>query len=127
MKPSNVALFVANLRLLAFDRRDDWPGITEETFATKDAQQNQRSRIRCVEWALFRLFELWDPAETREVSGVLPGRSGVEHDRADSGPEVAAVLPTSRATTVSQPSSRPLQITRQPQEEWRSRPRCGLA
>ncbi|KAF9632226.1 hypothetical protein BFW01_g3088 [Lasiodiplodia theobromae] len=63
---SSTALFVTNLRLLDFDSYDDWPEITVHTFATKDAQQNQKKRIQCTEWALFRLFELWDRDETRE-------------------------------------------------------------
>lgn len=37
------------------------------TFTTKDSQQNIKKRIQCVEWALFRLFEIWDPEEAREV------------------------------------------------------------
>jgi hypothetical protein len=65
--PSNVALFLTNLRLLDFDLRDDWPDITALTFSTKDAQQNQKRRIQCVEWALYQLFAIWDPQETREV------------------------------------------------------------
>ncbi|KAJ9635887.1 hypothetical protein H2199_008240 [Coniosporium tulheliwenetii] len=65
-RPSDIALFVTNLRLLDLDRRSDWPGITEQTFSTRDVQQNQKNRIRCVEWALYRLFELWDPVETRD-------------------------------------------------------------
>ncbi|KAI9844831.1 MAG: hypothetical protein M1837_005249 [Sclerophora amabilis] len=61
----DISLFLRNLRLLDLDQRPDWPSITAVTFSTKDAQHNQRNRIRCVEWALFRLFELWDPEETR--------------------------------------------------------------
>ncbi|OBT88186.1 hypothetical protein VE02_02432 [Pseudogymnoascus sp. 03VT05] len=64
--PSHVALFLTNLRLLDLDRRQDWPGITPVTFTTKDSQQNIKKRIQCVEWALFRLFEIWDPEEARE-------------------------------------------------------------
>ncbi|KAL1632911.1 hypothetical protein SLS56_003196 [Neofusicoccum ribis] len=63
---SSTALFVTNLRLLDFDLYADWPEIAVHTFATRDAQQNQKKRIQCTEWALFRLFELWDPDETRE-------------------------------------------------------------
>ncbi|OJD38839.1 uncharacterized protein BKCO1_3000262 [Diplodia corticola] len=63
---SSAALFVTNLRLLDFDLCDDWPDITVHTFTAKDAQQNQKKRIQCTEWALFRLFELWDREETRE-------------------------------------------------------------
>ncbi|KAI6713371.1 hypothetical protein JHW43_004088 [Diplocarpon mali] len=62
---SNVKLFLTNLRLLDFDRRPDWPNISALTFSTKDAQQNQKKRIQCVEWALYQLFALWDPEETR--------------------------------------------------------------
>ena len=65
--PSHVCLFLTNLRLLDLDRREDWPEITAVTFATRESQQNIRKRIQCVEWALFRLFELWDPDEAREV------------------------------------------------------------
>ncbi|KAF2455072.1 HAUS augmin-like complex subunit 6 N-terminus-domain-containing protein [Lineolata rhizophorae] len=65
LNPSHVVLFVANLRLLDLDRLDDWPDITVQAFSTRDAQQNQKHRIRCSEWALFRLFEIWDPEETR--------------------------------------------------------------
>ncbi|KAF2098746.1 hypothetical protein NA57DRAFT_75984 [Rhizodiscina lignyota] len=64
--PSNVALFLTNLRLLDFDIRPDWPSITNQTFSTRDAGQNQKQQIRCVEWALYRLFEIWDPDETRD-------------------------------------------------------------
>jgi hypothetical protein len=65
--PSNVTLFLTNLRLLDLDMRDDWPDITTLTFSTKDAQQNQKKRIQSVEWALYQLFALWDPEESRNV------------------------------------------------------------
>ncbi|KAG9957966.1 hypothetical protein KCU61_g8737, partial [Aureobasidium melanogenum] len=45
MSPSNISLF---------------------TFDTKDALQNQKKRIACVEWSLYRLFELWDRETTRD-------------------------------------------------------------
>lgn len=62
---SDVKLFVTNLRLLDLDRRTDWPQITVQTFSAKSADQKQR--IGAVEWALFRLFEIWDPQETGQV------------------------------------------------------------
>lgn len=65
--PSYISLFLTNLKLLDLDQRDDWPDITAVTFSTKDAQQNQKKRIQCVEWALYRLFEIWDPEETHFV------------------------------------------------------------
>jgi hypothetical protein len=68
LTPNPADLFVSNLRLLDFDRRPDWPAIDPRAFSAKDAQQNQKHRIRCVEWALYRLFEIWEPEETRDVS-----------------------------------------------------------
>ncbi|KAG4437918.1 hypothetical protein IFR05_006588 [Cadophora sp. M221] len=63
--PSNITLFLTNLRLLDLDLHPDCPDISALTFSTKDAQQNQKKRIQCVEWALFQLFALWDPEDTR--------------------------------------------------------------
>lgn len=62
---SDIRLFVTNLRLLDFDLRNDWPGITVQTFSAKNA--DQRQRIGGTEWALFRLCEIWDPNETAQV------------------------------------------------------------
>ncbi|KAJ4360185.1 uncharacterized protein N0V89_000745 [Didymosphaeria variabile] len=64
LQSSDIKLFVTNLRLLDLDRRSDWPKITVQTFSTKKA--DQRQRIHAVEWALFRLFEIWDPVETSQ-------------------------------------------------------------
>ncbi|KAF1843581.1 uncharacterized protein K460DRAFT_288583 [Cucurbitaria berberidis CBS 394.84] len=61
---SDVRLFVTNLRLLDLDLRDDWPGITVQTFSARNADQKQR--IGGTEWALFRLFEIWDANETAQ-------------------------------------------------------------
>ncbi|KZF25461.1 hypothetical protein L228DRAFT_258882 [Xylona heveae TC161] len=63
--PSNINLFLTNLRLLDLHLRSDWPSITPQTFSTKIALQNQKARISSVEWALFRLFEIWNPIETK--------------------------------------------------------------
>ncbi|KAK8176020.1 HAUS augmin-like complex subunit 6 N-terminus-domain-containing protein [Phyllosticta citrichinensis] len=57
---SSPELLVTNLRLLDLDLLDDWPQITVQTFTTRDAAQNQSKRVNCVEWALYRLFEIWD-------------------------------------------------------------------
>jgi len=67
LAPSDIKLFVTNLRLLDLDQRKDWPNITVQTFSAKNADQKQR--IGAVEWSLFRLFELWDPVETSQVRG----------------------------------------------------------
>jgi len=63
---TDIRLFVTNLRLLDLDLCQDWPGITVQTFSAKNADQKQR--IGGTEWALFRLFELWDPDDTAQVS-----------------------------------------------------------
>jgi hypothetical protein len=63
---ADVRLFVTNLRLLDLDLRDDWPGITAQNFSAKNA--DQRQRIGGTEWARFRLFDVWDPSETAQVS-----------------------------------------------------------
>ncbi|EOA83995.1 uncharacterized protein SETTUDRAFT_118945, partial [Exserohilum turcica Et28A] len=64
MPASDIRLFVTNLRLLDFGQRQDWPDITVQTFSAKNA--DQRQRIAGTEWALFRLFEIWDPNETAQ-------------------------------------------------------------
>ncbi len=65
---SHVSLFLTNLRLLDLDLLPDWPDISSHVFSQKDtAGQGQKKRIQCVEWALYQLFALWDPEETRNV------------------------------------------------------------
>jgi hypothetical protein len=56
------ALFLTNLRLLDLDLLPDWPSITPFTFSNVDA----RARIKGVEWSLYQLFRLLDPAMTAE-------------------------------------------------------------
>ncbi|KAM5434758.1 hypothetical protein MferCBS31731_006530 [Microsporum ferrugineum] len=58
-----IAVFIRNLKLLRLDLRPDWPGILPSTLS--DSQNNLRRRIQAVEWALFYLFQLWDPELTR--------------------------------------------------------------
>ncbi|KAI9875492.1 MAG: hypothetical protein M1830_008411 [Pleopsidium flavum] len=62
---SNITVFLRNLRLLNLDHSQDWPSITALSFSTRSAQQNQKNRIRCVEWALYHLFEIWNAEESR--------------------------------------------------------------
>ena len=61
------SLFLTNLRLLDLDKHYDCPPTLLQTFDTKDGLQDQKNRIRCAEWALYHLFEFWDPEETRNV------------------------------------------------------------
>ncbi len=57
-----IPLFVANLRLLDLDRLPDWPTITTASFGNHDA----RNRIKCIEYALYQLFRLYDPHATAD-------------------------------------------------------------
>ncbi|KAJ5273270.1 hypothetical protein N7478_008395 [Penicillium angulare] len=57
--PSYQAIFIRNLKLLHLDQREDWPDITLRSLSSSSA--NQRQRIRLVEWALYYLFNIWDP------------------------------------------------------------------
>ncbi|RAK99230.1 uncharacterized protein BO80DRAFT_495041 [Aspergillus ibericus CBS 121593] len=59
-----LSVFVRNLQLLQLDRHDDWPHISLRTLA--DTSQNQRQRVRAIEWALYHLVALWDPSTARD-------------------------------------------------------------
>lgn len=61
---SHVATFVHSLHLLDFDKRQDWPNVTVQSFGPKS---NLQHRIRCIEWSLFRLFEIYDILSTKDV------------------------------------------------------------
>ncbi|KAL8921372.1 MAG: hypothetical protein Q9172_004065 [Xanthocarpia lactea] len=61
---STISTFITHLRLLDLDQLEDWPVATERLFAAKHARENRKQRIYCVEWALYRLFKIWDPKET---------------------------------------------------------------
>ncbi|KAL9630000.1 MAG: hypothetical protein Q9164_006628 [Protoblastenia rupestris] len=59
-----INVFLTNLRLLDLDERDDWPSVSSQILTSRDAGPNQKARIQCVEWTLYRLFEIWSPDET---------------------------------------------------------------
>lgn len=63
-----LSVFVRNLQLLQLDRHDDWPRISLRSLA--DTSQNQRQRIRAIEWALYHLVALWDPDTARDVCSI---------------------------------------------------------
>lgn len=65
--PSHLVVFIRNLKLLHLDQREDWPGVTVRSLSP--SPQNQRQRIRQVEWALYYLFTIWDPEGAQNVSG----------------------------------------------------------
>ncbi|KAH6949020.1 HAUS augmin-like complex subunit 6 N-terminus-domain-containing protein [Fusarium avenaceum] len=65
--PPALSIFLTNLNLLDLDQHEDWPDIRAETFATGGSSaQGLKKRVQCVEWALFQLFALWDPEETKK-------------------------------------------------------------
>ncbi|KAM0510408.1 hypothetical protein D7B24_009261 [Verticillium nonalfalfae] len=69
----NLSIFLTNLRLLDFDSYPDWPAFDAQTLAI------QKRRIQSVEWALFQLFALWDPEETRvKLEPYFPPRDQVQ-------------------------------------------------
>ncbi|KAK8079407.1 hypothetical protein PG997_007225 [Apiospora hydei] len=80
--PSTVSsrtLFLTNLRLLDLDQEEDWPDLTPATFSAKDAAGGQKKRIQAVEWALYQLFNLWDPEETlNKIRPFYPPLDGVQ-------------------------------------------------
>lgn len=67
-----VAVFVRNLQLLQLDSRDDWPGITVRSLSP--SSQNQRQRVKAIEWALYQLVALWDPETARDVCALSTSR-----------------------------------------------------
>ncbi|RMZ85088.1 hypothetical protein DV738_g104, partial [Chaetothyriales sp. CBS 135597] len=62
----HIATFIRSLHLLDLDLLEDWPGLSEHTFTPRALQQNLQQRVKAVEWALFRLFELFSPTEARD-------------------------------------------------------------
>lgn len=68
---NHISIFVRCLHLLNLDLLEGWPGITVQTFSTKTPQQNTQHRIKAVEWSLYRLFEIYNPSETRNVGKVF--------------------------------------------------------
>jgi len=63
--PSQLTVFIRNLKLLQLDQREDWPDITLRSLSP--SSQNQRQRIRLIEWALYYLCTIWDPESARNV------------------------------------------------------------
>ncbi|THC97077.1 hypothetical protein EYZ11_003455 [Aspergillus tanneri] len=59
-----LAVFVRNLQLLQLDRHDDWPSITVRSLS--HSSQNQRQRVKAIEWALYQLVAIWDPETARD-------------------------------------------------------------
>lgn len=70
--PAVSTLVVRNLRFLDLDLHEDWPGIDTETFRPpSNTRLQQKGRVRSAEWVLYKLYELWQPAEAESVSATL--------------------------------------------------------
>ncbi|RJE27010.1 hypothetical protein PHISCL_00595 [Aspergillus sclerotialis] len=61
---SHLVVFIRNLRLLQLDQQEEWPNINLRTLSA--SSQNQRQRVKAIEWALYHLFAIWDPAGTQD-------------------------------------------------------------
>ncbi|EXJ90399.1 hypothetical protein A1O1_03500 [Capronia coronata CBS 617.96] len=95
-RPRNdIAIFVRTLHLLDLDLLPDFPGITESTFGSSTSTsvtaaavrtisshsqpQNLQSRIKAVEWSLYRLFEVYDVEATRaKLAGFFPPSAPIQ-------------------------------------------------
>lgn len=79
---SNVAIFIKTLHLLDLDLLPDWPSISQSTFHTGSkslANQNLQHRVKAVEWALYRLFSIYSPEETRsKLSPFFPSATPIQ-------------------------------------------------
>src|SRR2546423_13976081 len=75
--PGPIPTYIRCLRLLDLDLLEDWPGISEHAFSALPLKQSLQARLKCVEWGLYRLFELWSPSETRDVGANAFRASGM--------------------------------------------------
>lgn len=64
--PSNISVLLTNLRLLDLDKKCNWSDIFPSILTDKGVQKGQTKGIQAVDWTLYRLFELWNPDETRD-------------------------------------------------------------
>lgn len=120
--PSHVAVFVRNLQLLKLDQQPDWPGITVRSLSP--SSQNQRQRTKAVEWALYHLCAIWDPAVTQDVCMGL--RPSVFHVRGEESYqltpvtplETPSVFPTVGSIAVGQSPGSAVSRADRSEEEW---------
>lgn len=118
---SHTCVFIRNLKLLQLDLQPDWPDITVSSLSP--SLQNQRQRIRVVEWALYHLVALWDPKLAHDVCDYLhllsKKRMNLTSYRCL---ETPPFLPSVGAATIGQSSCRSISSTFRSEEEWRSWP-----
>lgn len=63
-----ISVLLTNIRLLDLTKCDDWPKISAQVFIAKDDPENRKVRIQCVEWILYRLWQIWDQEDCHEVN-----------------------------------------------------------
>lgn len=68
---TNHELLIKNLRLLDLDEEFDWPNVEKSTFAAADPIQNQKRRVYCAEWILYKLFEIWNQEDVKVARSPL--------------------------------------------------------
>ncbi len=118
----SISLLLTNLHLLDLDTRNDWPSLTAQTFTSKNTLQNEKTRIQCVEWAFYRLFEIWDPAETKDVRpcsytcGLSSWLTVIT--------EAHTILSCSRSVAISESTCCPFQMPERAEKEWDTRKGC---
>ena len=113
---SPASVFLTNLRLLNLDKRSDWPSTSFQFLLGKDAPKNQKNRIQFIEWALYRLFEQWDPEETRNVSAIYSFIS--LEVQVDMLLETTIILPSHFDPSIYQSSNGSFQVAERPEERW---------
>lgn len=125
--PGNIATFVRCLRLLDLDLRDDWPGVRENLFSAKSSQHNLQQRLKCVEWSLYRLFEMWDAAYTKDVRGRLSPWEGCANPDAVIFLETTAIFPSSCSPPIIEPARSFVSRLDRSEEKWGTRKRSNFA
>lgn len=64
-------LWIKNLRLLDLDEEFDWPQVHSGTFAATDSIKTLNKRVYCAAWIFYKLFELYEPEDTRTASSTI--------------------------------------------------------
>ena len=67
---AHMRVTIKNLRLLDLDEEFDWPDVRPGTFSEDSSVTSASTRISCANWILFKLFEIWDLKQTKEVSSL---------------------------------------------------------
>lgn len=71
---SSPRVLLQNLHLLDLDEEIDFPAKSLDTFSFKEELGNQKHRLYCAEWILYKLFEIWnrEPEKVFHYAAALP-------------------------------------------------------